>query len=62
MPDYRELYLTLMREVEKSVKLLINAQQKCEDMYIDAEEPLLQMIDRAPNSPNEKTADEMKKL
>lgn len=37
MPDYRELYLTLMREVEKSVELLINAEQKCEDMYSNSD-------------------------
>jgi len=53
MPDYRELYLTLMREVEKSVELLINAQQKCEDMYINSDGPNLQAVDFTQNSPNE---------
>lgn len=33
--DYKEMYLTMVREVEKAVSILIEAQQKCEDMYIN---------------------------
>ncbi len=58
MPDYRELYLTLMREVEKSIEILINAQRKCEDMYINSEEPIIQVIDFTQNPPNEEKSDE----
>lgn len=38
MPDYKEMYLTLMRAVEGALNLLIYAQQKCEQMYIDGRE------------------------
>ncbi len=52
MPDYRELYLALMREVEKSVEILINAQQKCEEMYINSDDPKIQVVDFTQNFPN----------
>ena len=41
MPDYKEMYLTLMRETEKAVRILIEAQQTCESIYIEEQEPLL---------------------
>lgn len=34
MPDYKEMYLTLMRAVEGALNLLIDAQRKCEQMYM----------------------------
>ena len=34
MPDYQEMYLGMVRETEKAINLLINAQRKCEEMYI----------------------------
>lgn len=37
MPDYREMYLRLMRETEKAVNILIEAQKACEELYIEAE-------------------------
>ena len=42
MPDYRELYFTLFRASEQAVNTLIEAQRKCEELYISAPgEPLL---------------------
>lgn len=41
MPDYQELYLKLFRETSKAIELLIKAQQDCEELYINAEEPKL---------------------
>lgn len=38
MPDYKEMYLTLFRALEKAVGILIEAQQKTEEMYISSEE------------------------
>lgn len=38
MPDYKEIYLTLMRATEGALNLLIDAQQKCEQMYIEDKE------------------------
>ena len=42
---YKEMYLVMARAAEKAMRILIEAQQRCEDMYIaeesggDAEEP-----------------------
>ena len=36
--EYKEMYLTMAREVEKAVRVLIDAQQKCEEMYLQAED------------------------
>ena len=36
--EYKEMYLTMAREVEKAVRILIDAQQKCEEMYLQAED------------------------
>lgn len=34
MPNYKELYFTLLRETETAIRTLIAAQQKCEEMYL----------------------------
>lgn len=34
MADYREMYLHLMRETEKAIRILIQAQQDCEELYL----------------------------
>lgn len=36
MPDYREMYLTMMRETEKAIKILTDAQLECERLYVEA--------------------------
>ena len=33
--DYKEMYLTMMRASEKAIRILIEAQQKCEEMYLN---------------------------
>lgn len=38
MPDYKEMYLTLIRASEEALDILIAAQRKCEEMYLSAEE------------------------
>lgn len=38
MSDYKEMYLTMAREVEKAINILIAAQQKCEEIYINGED------------------------
>jgi len=59
MPDYKEMYLTMVRETEKAVTILeevekaagilIAAQQKCEEMYINAPEPSIVLLPRERN-------------
>ena len=34
MPDYKEMYLTMVRATERAINILIEAQQKCEEMYV----------------------------
>ena len=36
MPDYREMYLTMMRATEEAIRTLIAAQQKCEELYLSS--------------------------
>lgn len=38
MPDYKEMYLKLFRATERAMSCLIEAQQECEEMYINAPE------------------------
>ena len=55
MPNYQEMYYTMMRTSEKALrqieaiqKMLIEAQQKCEDIFCTEEESVLRIL------PNEK--------
>ena len=34
MPDYEEMYLTMLRASEEALQIIIEAQKKCEEMYI----------------------------
>lgn len=54
MPDYQEMYETLFRATEKSIRILIEAQQTCEELYLSAPEPPLISMP----SPKEKSVDE----
>ena len=38
MLDYREMYFHLLREAEKAIDLLIEAQRECERKYIESED------------------------
>ena len=44
MADYKEMYFTLFRACEQAEKILIEAQQKCEELYLDSEEPKLTVL------------------
>ena len=53
MPDYKEMYLHLMRETEKAIRILTAAQQACEEMYLRAEEgELVTAAHRAAKPPS----------
>ena len=34
-PDYKQIYLTLLNEVENTIQKLISVQKACEEIYID---------------------------
>ena len=38
MPDWKEMYLTLMRETERAINTLIDAQRRCEELYLQSGE------------------------
>lgn len=38
MPDYKEMYLIMMRASEQAQNVLIEAQRKCEEMYVEADD------------------------
>lgn len=33
MPNFEEMYYTMVRASEAAIKIIIEAQQKCEEMY-----------------------------
>ena len=36
MPDYKELYLKMVRASEDAMQTIIKAQQECEELYISS--------------------------
>ena len=38
MPNFEEMYYTMVRASEAAIKIIIEAQQKCEEMYISQPE------------------------
>lgn len=44
MPDYKKMYLTLMRSTEKAINTLIDAQRECEEIYIETSDPELAVM------------------
>lgn len=44
MPDYKEMYLKLLRATEDAINILVEAQQACEDLYISQPEPELTLL------------------
>lgn len=46
MADYKEMYLHLIRETDKAIELLIQAQRDCEEMYVSAPEAKLTILEQ----------------
>ena len=38
MPNYKEMYLKMARASEQAIRILIKAQQECEEMYLSGPE------------------------
>ena len=38
MPDYKEMYLKMVRASERAINPLIQAQQECEELYLSGSE------------------------
>jgi hypothetical protein len=56
MPDYKKIYLTMLRASAQAVNILIAAQQECEEQYISSPGPKLTMVPL--QSENKKDADD----
>lgn len=41
MADYKEMYLHMAREMARAADILLKAQQRCEEMYVEAEDAAL---------------------
>ena len=52
MADWKEMYLTLMRDTETAVRILIAAQKKCEELYLETEEPPLVLLPKSGEREN----------
>lgn len=46
MPDYKEMYLTLVRASEEALDILIAAQRKCEEMYLSADDDKIAQVEK----------------
>ena len=44
MPDYKEMYFKMARAAADAVDILIAAQRECEEMYINAPEPVIELV------------------
>ena len=45
MDNYKEMYLTLMRATEQAIRILIEAQQRCEEMYLSTPETAIRDLE-----------------
>lgn len=45
MPDYKEMYLTMVRASEGAINTLVEAQRKCEEVYISSPDPEIVVLD-----------------
>lgn len=50
MPDYREMYLKMMRASEEAIRILIKAQQECEEMYLSADDEPIRLLPLPENN------------
>ena len=51
--DFKEMYLRMVRASEEAIRLLIEAQQECEEMYVGATAPRLEELRNAYGAPED---------
>ncbi len=49
----KEMYLTMVRETEKAIQILIEAQRKCEQVYLDGVETSITLLRFGEQNPSE---------
>ncbi len=45
--DFKEMYLKMVRATEEAMRILIEVQRECEEMYVSATEPLVEELQKA---------------
>lgn len=60
MPDYQSMYAKLFQSQTKAIRILQEAQQATEDMYIESEPPDIRMLPKLKDEsyPNPSTSEE----
>ena len=51
MPDYKEMYFKMVRASERAINILIEAQQRCEELYIFETKAELTVLPGKENTP-----------
>ena len=41
MPDYKKMYYELFRASEEAIRVLTEAQQRCEELYVSSEDTIV---------------------
>lgn len=49
--DYKERYLTMIRQTEKGINILVEAQKTCEELYLNAPEIKLVILPEGEDHP-----------
>ena len=52
--DYKTMYYTMMQASEKAIRILIEAQRQCEEIYLNQREPSLTLLPIKDTGPEEK--------
>lgn len=52
MADYKQMYYKLFRASEEAIRILITAQQECEELYINQPDPELSILTLAARYEN----------
>lgn len=53
MPDYKAMYVRLFQSQTKAIHLLQEAQQATEDMFIEAKEPDIRLLNKDSSEPSD---------
>ena len=51
--DYKTMYYTMMQASEKAIRILIEAQRQCEQIYLNQKEPSLTLLPKKEKAPPE---------
>ena len=54
MPDYKEMYLTMVNASEDAINMLIAAQRKCEELYLSSPDPEITVLEPKPQESSKK--------